>query len=151
MSETKNEIILFAEGITLIADEFYVDAIKKFNELIEKYPKNELADDALYNVSRSYFELNQFDIALEKIKELEEKYPNAVINSSLNDEEGGKTMAKAKYLELNCLLGLNRMADAQRVAQELEDYDDSYVKINGVKITFKDLAKTAIDRYESIK
>ena len=151
MSETEDEIMIFAEGISLVADEFYVDAIKRFNEFVNKYPKSKLADDALYNIARSYFELNQFDIALEKIKELEIKFPDAEINPSKNEDEKGKTLAKAKYLQLNCLLGLNRIDDAKKITKELEPFDDSYVKINEEKITFKKLAKIAIDRYESIE
>jgi tetratricopeptide (TPR) repeat protein len=151
MSENENELILFAEGITLVADEFYVDAIHKFNEFVKKYPENKIADDALYNIARSYFELNQFNIALEKIKELETKYPDAEIKPSENNEEKGKILAKAKYLQLNCLLGLNRVNDAESITKELEPFDDSYVIIDGKKMTFKKLAKTAIDKYKSLK
>ena len=52
MTETKNDMLLFVEGISLVADEFYVDAIKKFNEIIKDYPESEIADDSLYNISR---------------------------------------------------------------------------------------------------
>ena len=151
MTETKNEMLLFVEGISLIADKFYIDAIHKFNKIITNYPESEITDDSLYNIARCYFELNQFDIALEKIIELEVKFPNAKIKPSKNDNEKGRTLAKAKYLQLNCLLGLNKINEAEVIVKELEPFDDSYLKIDGGKITFKELAKLAIKKYNSIK
>lgn len=151
MTETKNDMLLFVEGISLVADEFYVDAIKKFNEIIKDYPESEIADDSLYNISRCYFELNQFDMALEKISELEIKFPEAKIKPSKNVEEKGKTLAKAKYLQLNCLLGLNRIDDAEIISKELQPFDDSYIKIDGEEITFKELAIIALKKYKSLK
>lgn len=151
MTEQKEDILLFVEGITLVSDEFYVDATKKFNEIIDSYPESEIADDSLYNIARCYFELNQFDIALEKIKELEIKFPDSTIQPSKEIEEKGKTLAKAKYLQLNCLLGLNRINDAEAIAKELDDFNDSYIVVDNEKITFKELAIAALQKYNSIK
>lgn len=46
------EIQYFTEGLNLAKYEFYLDAIHKFNMLIDEFAQSDLADDALYNVER---------------------------------------------------------------------------------------------------
>ena len=49
------EIVLFTEAVQLAKDEFFIDAINKFDQLILSFPDSELCDDAYYNKGLCYF------------------------------------------------------------------------------------------------
>jgi TolA-binding protein len=89
-----NENKYFTDGIKLASTEFYLDAIQKFNMLVNEFPESDLADDSLYNVGLCYFKLKQFEMAIETFEQVLSIYPEATISNLSNENIFGKTAAK---------------------------------------------------------
>jgi len=49
----------------------------KYKEVIEKYPKSELADDALYGMGETFYRMEQYDFAMRKFWDLLRSYPRS--------------------------------------------------------------------------
>jgi len=136
------EIQYFVEGLQHAQNEFYLDAIKKFNSLIDEFPDSDLADDASFNVGLCYFKMKQIELAIESFNQTIANYPEASISSLDNANEFGKTAAKCHYTLLFCYLELNKEELAIKELEKLRGYNhNSYVIHNGKKLTFEDLAK----------
>lgn len=73
-----------------------VDAVKIYNEIYQKYPKSEWADDAVYRVYQYYSITDNTKIAQEKLNLLKSKYPK----SNLLDEFTGSSSKKFYYVQL---------------------------------------------------
>ena len=140
----------FLEALELARGQFIVDAIEKFKTLIEEYPKSDLADDALYNIGYCYFEINQFQSAINNLELLVREYPDATITELENSNEFGKTAAKAYYLIVQCKIALGKIDEAEACLALLKKYNDTYIIIDTKKYTFFELAKTAINKYRDI-
>lgn len=146
----QEEIFLFSEAQNLVKDEFYFDAIELFTNLTKKYPDSELVDDAFFNIGLSYFQLNQFENAIENFKIVINEFPEATISVLDGGKEFGKTSAKCYYAIINCFLALKRFDEIEAILIKLSSYDDSYVKINDdERLTFKQLAEKSIQIYKS--
>ena len=145
----EKEIQLFTNAIQMAKDEFYLDAIQKLDQLIKEFKDSELVDDALYNIGLCYFNMNQFEKAIELFQKVIHQYPDATISILDGGNEFGKTAARCHYATMNCFLGLGRFDLALDIVNALDDYPDTYVLIDGQKKTFKEIALRAIEVYRS--
>ena len=143
------EITYFSSAIEKVRSEFYVDAINEYTQLIKEFPESELVDDALYNIGLCYFNMNQFEKAIELFHKVIHQYPDATISILDGGNEFGKTAAKCHYAKMNCFLGMGRVDLALDIVNALDDYSDTYVLIDGQKKTFKEIALRAIEVYRS--
>jgi tetratricopeptide (TPR) repeat protein len=140
------EIQYFTDGLQQAQQEFYLDAINKFQVIIDEYPNSDLADDALYNVGLCYFKMKQFEQAIETFNQVIINYPDATISALENANEFGKTAAKCHYSNLFSYLALNNEEKAIEELTKLKAYNhNSYIIINGDKLTFEDLAKKVFE------
>jgi len=146
----EKDILLFTKAIQMAKDEFYLDAIKMLEQLIREFKDSELVDDAIFNIGLCYFNMNQFDRAIEMFQKVIHQYPDATISILDGGNEFGKTAAKCHYATMNCFLGLGRIDLALDILNALDDFPDSYVVMeSGEKQTFKELAHSAINIYQS--
>lgn len=145
----EKEIQLFTNAIQMAKDEFYLDAIKMLEQLTKDFKDSELVDDAFYNIGLCYFNMNQFERAIELFQKVIHQYPNATISILDGGNEFGKTAAKCHYATMNCFLGLGRFDLALDIVNALDDYPDTYVLVDGQKKTFKEMALRAIEVYKS--
>ena len=145
----EKEIQLFTNAIQMAKDEFYMDSIQKLEQLIKEFKDSELVDDAYYNIGLCYFNMNQFERAIELFQKVIHQYPDATISILDGGNEFGKTAAKCHYATMNCFLGLGRFDLALDIVNALDDYPDTYVLIDGQKKTFKEIALRAIEVYKS--
>jgi len=142
------EIQYFTNALQQAGSEFYLDAISEFRKLIEEFPNSELADDALYNIGLCYFQMNQFEKAIEHYQLVIDEHPNATISVLDGGNEFGKTAAKCHYAIMNCYLGQGEVDKAKQVTDKLHEYDkDSYVLVKDNKVTFKELSEKALKTF----
>jgi len=148
----EKEIQLFTEAIQLAKNEFYLDAISMFEKLAKEFNDSELVDDAFYNIGFCYFNMNQFEKAIELFKKVIHHYPEATISILDGGNEFGKTAAKCHYAIMNCYLGLGKEDLAMSSLNALDNYPDSYVIIeSGEKLSFKELAEKSISIFKNQK
>tara|TARA_B100000315_G_C14390208_1_gene501553 strand:+ start:209 stop:694 length:486 start_codon:yes stop_codon:yes gene_type:complete len=146
----EKEILYFTEAFQLTQEKCYVDAIHKFQNLVDDFPESDLADDSLYNIGLCYYEMNQFQKSIEVLEEMIDKYPNATITALENGSEFGKTAAKAYYLIVQCCIGLDDIQKAETYIPIFEEYPKTYVIRDSEKYSFSELAKDAIDTYTKL-
>ena len=145
----EKEIQLFTQAIKKAKEEFYLDAIKMLEQLIKEFNDSELVDDAIYNMGLCYFNMNQFERAIELFQKVIHQYPNATISILDGGNEFGKTAAKCHYSTMNCFLGMGRLDLASDILNALDDFPDSYLLVDsGEKRTFKELAQRALNIYK---
>lgn len=144
------EIKHFTEGMNYAQEEFFLDAINEFNTLIQLYPDSELVDDALYNVGLCYFEMNQFERAIQTFFVVIQEYPNSTISILDGGNEFGKTAAKCHYSVMNCFLAIGDVGNAEKHIQELSSFNETYKIVDNQKRTFHAIAKEAYSTYRNI-
>ena len=66
----EKEILYFTEAFQLTHEKCYLDAIHKFQNLVDEFPASDLADDALFNIGLCYYEMNQFQKSIEVLEEM---------------------------------------------------------------------------------
>lgn len=131
----------FTDGLQLVKKEFYLDAINKFQILIDEYPNSDLADDSLFNVGLCYFKMKQLELAIEVFNQVIINYPDASISTLDNANEFGKTAAKCHFGIFQCFLLLGKHDDAKKQIERLKKFNqNSYIVIEGKQITFLKLA-----------
>jgi outer membrane protein assembly factor BamD (BamD/ComL family) len=145
------EINYFLEGLKYIKNKFFIDAIEQFKKLVREFPDSELADDAEYNISLCYYELNQFDSAITNLKQLIINYPNATITVLGAGHEFGRTAAKSYLLMINCYLALGEIEETSEILSLMEPYNDSYIVYDGERVTYYDLAKRTINIFNKLQ
>jgi TolA-binding protein len=146
----EKEIQYFTEAFQLAQDKFYVDAMHKFNKLVDEFPESDLADDALLNVGLCYYEMNQFAQAIEILEYVIELHPEATISVIGGGNEFGRTAGKAYYLIVQCYIGLGDIKKAESYIPILKNYPKTYIKNEHGKITFAKLAEESIKTFNSI-
>ena len=147
----EKEILYFTDAFQLAQEKFYVDAIHKFQELVNNFSESDLADDAMYNIGLCYYEMNQFQKSIEILEEMIEKYPDTTITALENSNEFGKTSSKAYYLIVQCYIALGNINNAESYIPLLEKDTNTYILKDSVKFSFAQLARDAIDKYMEIK
>ena len=98
----QSEVNLFAEALTCLKNEFYIDAIGVFKRLCMEFPDSDLADDALYNIGLTYFHLNELNQASTYLNRVIEEYPDSTISALDGAADFGRTAAKAYYSLVSC-------------------------------------------------
>ncbi|MFT5249953.1 MAG: tetratricopeptide (TPR) repeat protein [bacterium] len=142
------EIQYFVEGLNLAKNEFYLDAINKFDMLIDEYSQSDLADDALYNVGLCYFKINQFEQAIETFNQVITNYPDATISALDNGNEFGLTAAKCYYGILLLNLSLGNINKIESTIEELKKYNENtYVIVDNEKKSYEDLSKELLIKF----
>lgn len=53
-------------------------AVKKFQTIVDQFPQNEWADDALYKVYQYYYSFGLYKTADQKLDQLKQQYPNSL-------------------------------------------------------------------------
>lgn len=140
----QDESARFSYALALVEQEFYLDGIQEFVSFAEDFPASELADDALYNAARARFELNQFVEATTLLEDMIQRYPDGSIATIGAADEHGSSCAKAKFLLVQCSLGLGDLERAEAHANALREYSDSYVVVGTQRRTYEELANDAI-------
>ena len=146
----EKEIQYFTEAFQLAQDKFYVDAMHKFNKLVDDFPESDLADDALLNVGLCYYEMNQFAQAIEILEHVIELHPEATISVIGGGNEFGRTAGKAYYLIVQCYIGLGDIKKAESYIPILRNYPKTYIKNEYGKITFDKLAGESIKTFNNV-
>ena len=144
------EIQYFTKALQQAKDEFYLDAIGEFRKLIEEFPSSELADDALYNIGLCYFQMNQFDKAIEHYQLVIDEHPDATISVLEGGNEFGKTAAKCHYSIMNAYLALGNLEKAKENVAALEYFPKTYIEVDGAKKSYYELARIALNTYIQI-
>lgn len=144
------EINIFSQGLKFAQDEFYLDAITEFQKLIDNIPDSELADDSQYNIGLCYYSMNNFKKAIDYFEKVITEYPDGIISILDGGNEYGKTAAKCHYAIVNCCLALGSIDKAKLHLDKLNEFNDSYVLNDDKKIYFFELAKIAIDKFNSV-
>jgi tetratricopeptide (TPR) repeat protein len=145
--EDKN-IQYFIEGIKLVIGEYYIDAIHKFNMLVEESPERDLADDALHNIGLCYFKMNQFELAIDTFNQTISSYPGATISVYDHENAVGLTAAKCYYGIILCYLALGKRELAIEIKTQLDQFsENTYVLTGNQKITYAELADHALKTY----
>jgi tetratricopeptide (TPR) repeat protein len=55
-----------------------VSAMKKYQAIVDQFPKSEWADNALYRVYQYYYSVGLYKTADQKMAQLQEQYPNSI-------------------------------------------------------------------------
>lgn len=143
------EIQYFTEGLQQAQQEFYLDAINKYQVLIDEYPNSDLADDALFNIGLCYFKMKQLEQAIEAFNQVIINYPDASISSLDNANEFGKTAAKCHYGIFQCLLLQGSKEEAKKELEKLKPFNqNTYILFDGEKVSFE---KIAIEMFNQFK
>lgn len=78
-------------------------AVKKFQTIVDQFPENEWADDALYKVYQYYYSVGLYKTADQKFDQLKQQYPNSIYVAGTAGEqkpavkETKKTVAVEKH------------------------------------------------------
>ena len=130
----------FIDGIKLVLGEYYIDAIHKFNMLIEESPQSDLADDAMHNIGLCYFRMNQFELAIQTFNQAISSYPAATISVYDHENAVGMTAAKCYYGIFLCYLSVGKRDLAVEMKDRLNQFsENTFIKIENQKITYSEL------------
>ncbi len=144
------EINYFSDGLQQAQHEFYLDAINKFQALIDEYPYSNLADDSLFNIGLCYFKMKQLEQAVEAFNQAINNYPDASISSLDNTNEFGKIAAKCHYGIFQCFLLLGKEKEAQNELEKLKSFSqNTYILVEGSKLSFGELARKMLIQYKN--
>lgn len=146
----EKEIQLFTDAMKKANEEFYLDAIPMLEQFINEFPDSELVDDALYDIGLCYFNMNQYDKALEYFNRVINLYPHATITVLTGGNEYGFTGAKSLFAIINCYLVIAKQQLAIDTLVQFEKFPNSYVvDEKGEKKTFKELSQQSINFYNN--
>lgn len=146
MTTPSDAQLKFREGLLLASRNLPSEALHAFRELVEAWPKDELADDALYNVGACYLAMNQFPQAASAFESLISDYPDATIATDENDgRESGRTAAKAWLGLVSARLGVGDLDGAREACEKLEAFQDSKIHpAPGIERSFHDVGQALI-------
>lgn len=85
-----------------------VDAVKIYNEIYQKYPKSEWADDAIYRVYQYYSITDNTKLAQEKLNLLRTRYPKSKL---LDEFSGNDNLKKFYYVQLGAFSSKTKAQD----------------------------------------
>ena len=146
MTKPAEATLMFREGLLLASRNLPSEALHAFKELVATWPKDDLADDALYNVGACYLAMNQFSQASTAFRSLISAYPGATIASGENGgRESGRTAAKAWLGLLSARLGVGDLEGARAACKELEAFTDSKLHpAPGIERSFHDIGESLL-------
>ena len=144
------EIQYFTDGLQQAQQEFYLDAINKFQVLIDEYPNSDLADDSLFNIGLCYFKMKQMEQAIEAFNQVLINYPDASISSLDSANEFGKTAAKCHFGIFQCFLVLGKEEEAKNELEKLKPFNqNTYILLEGKQVSFEELAKEMLNQIKN--
>jgi tetratricopeptide (TPR) repeat protein len=128
---------IFQKGFSLGLVQKPAQKIEVLNKLIRDYPKSPYADDAQYEIGRSYNDMNQPLDAIQTFRDLINKYPNS-------------SYARKSYVQLGLIyFNTNRneeaMAMYKKVVSTWPDTQESADALNGIKNIYID--NNQVDEY----
>jgi TolA-binding protein len=143
----KEEVDLFVKALKSANEEFYYEAINKFRNLIKKFPNSELCDDSEFNIGLCYFNMMQFEKAIESFHKVIDSYPDSTISILEGGNEFGKTAAKSYFAIVNCYMAQGDIDSAFLTLKKLKnkEFNDSYILREDHKISFYEAAKQTLD------
>ena len=134
----------FQEAAALAAQGLLAEAATAFRSVVDGWPDDELADDALYDTGACYLAMSQFRRAAETFQQVVERYPDAAIRDDAPGESG-RTAAKAWLGIVAAQLGMGDVEAARRAGDRLADYSDSTVTPpDGLPRSYHDVALTLL-------
>jgi tetratricopeptide (TPR) repeat protein len=143
---------MYDEGLKLMEQGKYQDAINMFNELKtkdkesfdfykaeEKTKECEIAlGKTMYNEAKALMDSGEYQKALNKLSDLEKKYPDAYksLGGSSAVSKCKTELGKLMYNEAKALMDSGEYQKALNKLSDLEKkYPDAYVTLNGHKLT----------------
>lgn len=143
----KDEVDLFVKGLENAKSEFYLDSINEFKKLIKDFPDSELCDDSEFNIGLCYFNMMQFEKALESFYKVIDSYPDSTISILEGGDEFGKTAAKSYFAIVNCYMAQGDIDSAFLTLKKLKnkEFNDSYIIREDRKISFYEIAKQTLE------
>jgi tol-pal system protein YbgF len=67
---------LYSKGLNFLKEKQYKSALDTFDQFLDKFPENSLADNALYWKGETYYTQKEYSKAAETFKMVTEKYPD---------------------------------------------------------------------------
>ncbi len=146
----KEEVDFFVNALKSANEEFYLEAINEFKTLIKEFPNSELCDDAEFNIGLCYFNMMQFEKAIESFNTVIDSYPDSTISILEGGNEFGKTAAKSYYAIINCYLAQGYLDSALLTLKNLKnkEFDDSYVINDSNNVSFLKLSEFLIENFK---
>jgi TolA-binding protein len=75
--DSRTERALYQAGLSLYRQEYFTDAIAKWNTLLARFKTSRYAPDALFQSGRTFFGLGQYSQAYQSFRKLTELYPES--------------------------------------------------------------------------
>ena len=135
---------LFLEGVTLYNKELFWDAIESFQGSIDEGINDQLLDDCYLNIAICYMRLSLFQEAkqfFEKTIEVSSKGDDTI---NFDKNITGKSSSRALLGLIRVDLADGNLKEAEIKLGQLEG-DESCVLIEGIEITFYELASEEIE------
>ncbi|MCX6226163.1 MAG: tetratricopeptide repeat protein, partial [Bacteroidia bacterium] len=130
---------IFQKGFSLGLVQKSGQKIEVLNKLLRDYPKSPYADDAQYEIGRSYNDLNQPLDAIQTFKDLISKYPNSSYVR--------KSYVQLGLIYFNSTRNEEAMAMYKKVVSTWPDTQESVDALNGLKNIYVD--NNQVDEYLS--
>ncbi len=130
---------VFQKGFSLGLVQKSAQKIEVLNRLIRDYPKSPYTDDAMFEIGRSYYDLDQTLDAIQTFKDLISKFPNS-------------SYVRKSYVQLGLIYyNSSRNEDAmemyKKVVSTWPDTQESVNALNGIKNLYID--NNQVDEYLS--
>jgi tetratricopeptide (TPR) repeat protein len=140
---------LFKKGAELFEVELYWEAIDCFKAITNLHPNEPLLDDVYLNLAVCYMKLNLFHEASEFFLPVyHEEVGDGLFEEGSNNY--GSTRARAALGLIRINIGLDNINKAEILLGELKE-DNSGMLERDVKVSFFEIAKGEIKRYENQK
>jgi len=131
---SKSDYALFQAAYVAGLSKNYQSKISKLEKLIAMYPKSEYADDAYYEMGRSYLMMNNDTKAIDAFRQLIAKYPNSVnarkaaLETGLeyfNNKDYNNAITSFKYV-------IEKYPGSEEASTALESLETVYIESNNV-------------------
>lgn len=128
---------LFQIGLIHFNRKEYGDAIKSFREVVERYPNDEMAEEAQFNIAWTYDVEGKREEALQEFQNLLQKYPNTKFLSTtykvmariyLNLEQTEKAVEMYRKIAENKSFDYDTRRSAQYAIGRIYEKKGDYVK-----------------------
>lgn len=136
----------FRRAADMASQNLLAEAASAFSVVVEEFPRDPLADDALYNVGACLLALNQHARAAEVFRQVIARYPDAEISDTgPGRHESGRTAARAWLGLVAAQLGLGDAPAALDACEKLQEFPDSVVRpAPGVERSFHDVGRSLL-------
>ena len=121
---------IYQKAISLGILKQHETKITELNGLINKYPKSNYVDDALYEMGKSYVSMGDLNNAIRKYKTIKEKYPTSSYSK--------KAMLQLGLVYYNSNDYDNSMAFYKRVVNEFPGTQESIESLLGIRNIYMD-------------